>query len=64
MFRDFKAEFRLVRERNRGFLYKVLHSMVVAVEKWCDSHKQLIEKDAKSPPVYSMIMAVPNDHLW
>ena len=38
--------------------------MLVAVEEWWDSDDHLIDQDAECPPIYGIVMAIANKHLW
>ena len=52
-----------VREINRTFSDKEVHSVFVAMEKGWDTHNHLVYKDAQCPPVYCVVMTITNQHL-
>ena len=41
-----------------------IHTMLVSIEEWWDSNNHLKNEDSKSPPIYSEVMSISNQHLW
>ncbi len=48
---------------DRRVLDVVVHLVLVLVVEGRDADDHLVEKDAQSPPVQSVIMPTANDHL-
>ena len=63
LFRDGDLMANRVREVDRAFPDKEVHSMLVAVEEWRDADDHFVDQDTECPPIHGVVVAIANEHL-
>jgi hypothetical protein len=52
-----------IREVDVRLFDQKVHSMLVTVEEWWDSHNHLVNKDTERPPIDRVVVTISNEHL-